>query len=709
MRVLFCKNHRMNERWCFNEVPAELAETGVAQRKPSEPSKEVSQFLEAHHPDTQVKWWESLVLKSTISDQAKARLLTNIKAEYAAMYAEWSYQLTHAKVKHGEALKSIAEHQQTALEELKKEVNAFQDPEKLIPTLKTIENQSKTTQEFDAYLSALNQQYLNREVQKHGLSEDQQDEYEDWADEWQEVVEARLEEQLVDAYQETDPKLLKTRLVEIQNNLKELYKKNANQDGFIDYADLKALKMQADRFKNKADLLVEWANDPKKWDQIESAAMLDQSVYEEAAQKITDQIIDGTVRNYSQSQFKVALSQITSVKVPDDFKQASDLFREVMDAKSKQGPKVFLEALQAFSNSANAGREHVDNMSAALASIPKGQEALFEKKVEKEVDRLIHGETWSKNLDDEHLVAFMSKGADGKSKMLMEPSEREKLFQSVQNILSRPHDSKNKGYLKEPRFWAMVKLAQEAEWVLGNMGQKEALAKVSAEKKMADINLNYGDITEKHSTRYISRVARGGFNGKDLALNLGRIWAVTTIGLNLMRNKSNGIEGVIGNPYLWAAAGTLYGINKVKELPETANYFSEDAGGKNRIGVKLGLNKLTRTLEDRNPVEKFVQNHDEFTLMQKIMQEKGKESIRNVLKNIKNDKTRSKNPGLTRADIEKAFGIEYAALIQPDRPIDTARTARTRFLFYEKFLTSEQNIAELEQFSHEWMTTITSN
>ncbi|MBI5421962.1 hypothetical protein HZA44_02410, partial [Candidatus Peregrinibacteria bacterium] len=354
--------------------------------------------------------------------------------------------------------------------------------------------------------------------------------------------------------------------------------------------------------------------------------------------------------------------------------------------------------------------------------------------------------TVSKNIDDEALVGFVGKDREGRDQILSNPIQRQALFQAVRNVLARKEDRGWNDKMRrlpkklttgikpeEPtahdeiaRHVALISMAEEAEWVIGNLDQnpnhkneglKAALEATGAEKASPKVDYQFRDINKLHSRRYVSEASRAGFNAKSIGLFALQTWGLATAVVNaipylkmLKEGKVEEAATVLKNPYFLLGAGSVIGVKEYNRNPEMAKFLFENAGGQERILTHRALsamtdntlfNKVAQSRVSRTEMSAFITDADEFEVMESLFKEEPKEGV-SKLKAVLNTARKRKGPSiLTKEDLKGVVEDRFQSQLSESK---TGQRERTRFLFYEKFLSDPKvNIRELKANCQKWL------
>ncbi len=587
-----------------------------------------------------------------------------------------------------------------------------------------IDFKNETLERFREFNQALNKQYFNDEWQKEHLSEPDFEKYKDLADEFKSGMETYVENHLeyfMDNVRKAD--WLKEELEGLRDRLVSRYRKYANKDGFIDLPELTDMRKRSERYMNLVRLINSGKNIEAIAKQAEYQEFFRRDMFKKSMEIAADQLTEDMVKNGSEAALVKKVQELTG-KGPMSYREALSEFKDILDEKTDAGVKEAVQALKDFNEAINGERAEI----LELADIsPPSIHGEVRTQRELIVNRFIVPDA-EENPDDHIIAEFMSTDRDSRDMILK--GRREELFRAIQNIKTHYRKKYDKDYKrsvprevsrlttnkKNPdkptrhqriaRLLAMLTLAREAEWVVKNLDKNEAyknekladgLKKTVPEGVPPKIDMGFRDVNKLHSTRYVSRLSRGGFNGRDLALNGGKILAGITLMANLMQaRKQKKLGAFFTNPYIYASAGAIWGIHKYQQNPEIKNYLFETEGGQERIATHLSLSGLAKKTGYRR-LKGFIGSADEWNAMKKIM-EQPKAGVKQLEQLRKKARKRDPDrPALTKDDLREAIGDDAVWRKLPKKGND-----RMRFLFYEKFLQTPRNIRQLRGYCKTW-------
>jgi hypothetical protein len=569
------------------------------------------------------------------------------------------------------------------------------------------------------FLPALGAQYLNLSLQN--LSESETETYKGLSKGFQSGMEDHLEGQLDFILQNSpDAETLKTRLEGLRDETVENYKRNAKNGSFITLAELGDLKRQAGAFVDLASIVNSGKSDDEVARQIEGMDYFSRDTWEKSTGAWANEMVE-TVRANGTDQAFIETIKAKSGKIGEmTFDQAANTFKDLAAERAKAGVRETLQFAREVNMAANG--KHAEILS--LASVPDSIHPMVETEREKLINRI----TIPKNVDDRLLVDFVRQGREGRDQILSDPTQRLALFQAVQNVKARESDpawaskisslgSKKTSDLttnRKPesptaddetaRFLALIVMAKEAEQTIISLdktkeyeGQNlfETYDGIKAESTPPKLDMRFRDINRLYSTRYVSEASRAGFNGKSIGMGLLTAWLLATAAVNLKKSWKDPTK----NPFFMASAAGLYGMKKYHENPEFSHYFSEGAGGQERIVEQTALNSLAKKVgHDR--LAAFISDGDEFAALESLMKKDPKEGVAK-LKTVR-EMAHKRNPLaiITKDDLKGV--MEDRVQTQLVESEDKTRE-RTRYLFYETFLSNPKNIRELRDNCQKWL------
>lgn len=576
------------------------------------------------------------------------------------------------------------------------------------------------------YIPALNDKYMNPDWQEQHLTPNDLNEYEDLSKEFkagmQEFVKGRLEF----AFEKgKDTETLQKELEGLRDELGNRYAAIAREDGMIDLPELRKLKKGATQCFDVVRLLQSGQNEEEVARRLEAMQFMNREAWIEGTGLLVEEWERLAERTGCEARFARVMTEMTGATTPLSYDEAKDRLEELMKSRAKVSVVETLKVAHEFNTKVFAGE--IDLV--GLSDVPESIRPM----VETERRKLMDGVTIPKNVDDRMLVLFMREEREGRNRILSSVTEREALFQAIQNVLARQNlpewsrriqaiqskktsdlttsrkPEKPTGHDELARHLALVAMAKEAEWTVKNIsehpdyaGQKlaERLEQVEAEKAPPKMDLRFRDINRRYSARYVSEVSRAGFNGKDLGLLALQIWAGATFVLNWKQGGFTEIGKLAKNPFAIGSAALVFGIDRYKKNPEVKNYLFENAGGQERIGEHLTLRSLSKKVGS-SELKGFINNADEFKAMESMFKEGPKEGVSKVKALIqKADKRYSPYPVILKEDLA---GVAEDAPQSQLRTSNDKRLERTRYLFYKSFLMKEVNIRQLKENCEKWI------
>jgi hypothetical protein len=380
--------------------------------------------------------------------------------------------------------------------------------------------------------------------------------------------------------------------------------------------------------------------------------------------------------------------QARGKKPAESFAEASKEFKELLKNDVKGGAKPVVERIRDFNNAVSAGMMNLlDNVSPAQ----------LRPLVETERQWLLSGRTTPENDRDLMVVEFMRATRAERERMLAEPRTREKLFIAIESVKthysayynkefknlrnSREKEMLGKKDVANPnrfnlaaRCQALIILAQEAEWVSTQLYKKTgdelqaASDKIGSRKNPYQPRLDFKG-GEKPPARYVSAVAAGGFNARDLGLDLVQAIAGIMVVANAFRAWK---ENDPLNPYLIGGIAAIYGVGKYKENPRMARMLTAGPGEQAEISAQGQLNEISKQMSSQS-IKNFIQSDSEWKIMEGLDQ-------RTVKKLLDAAKKRPGKPKITKADLRSVEVPEFDALTVPEG------NENARYHFYEKFM-----------------------
>jgi len=733
------KNHRDFEKKTlvfFAEGP-ETAEkvkavTPEKEKTPANPKEWGEHFKNNYESDK----WRASVEKSFENELKPPngtprdildRLINDSVARYESKYAELFARIYKVGTDPEKVIEEIKEKQTEEHKRLDEAIKNLRDVEATAPRLKTLE-ENDVQKEFNNFLEALKNQYFNLEWQKGHLTEEQLDRYEAlsgirWGTTgFQDHMEIYLVSQLDSIFgskEAANAGWLKAKLENLKTHLEDCYKKLAGEDGLIDLPGMEDMEEDGKKYMKIMDLINKAETDEEIYSKLEFKEILNPDNWKTATKLLTQQFIKDVTKNGTEAAFIAKVSEMTGKKITD-FSDAAGELEDFIEKKAEAGVKETIKAVKDLNQTVNGERAEI----LALNHV----DPPIRDMVRKERDLLLDWKFEPENDDDHIIIEFMSTDREGRSNMLKNPDKSRALFLAIRNVkkyykakYSKEYErslpkkaselsSKNKNHLRAARLLTVITLSEEAEWVIKQMDQTKEFKDKNLTTDLEDtppdeippkIDMKFRDVNKLYSTRYVSRLSRGGFNGRDLALNTGKILAGFTLFANLMQaRKQKKLSAFFTNPMIYASAATIWGIGKIQENQEAISYLFKDEGGKERIATHFSLNSLARKVR-RRPLKRFMGNADEWNAMEKVMDKYGRrinEKLEPLRQKARKRALKDKNkPVFTKNDLRDVIGDDSVWSQLPDTGND-----RMRYLFYEKFLTSPRNIRELQKNCKKW-------
>lgn len=592
------------------------------------------------------------------------------------------------------------------------------------------------------FIPAMGKQYLNLEWQKAHLTEKDFDQYEDLSEEFQDGMEAYIGYQLEWVLKNSpDADALKANLEGLRDATVERYENFAKKDGMIDLVDLKKLRNEASQCLDMARLLNSGKSEEEIAKDLDALNFIDRERWAKTTDAWTETFVETVKRNGSEQAFIDTSKKVSGKTDEMSFGQAEDIFKDAIEKAANAGVLETLKVAQRFNKEANSRQAEILSFESAPESI--------RPMVMIERSKLLNRITISKNIDDEAVVGFIGKSREGRDSILGNPIQRQALFQAVRNIQARKEDRAWADKIRrlpkttqqltmgnkpeEPtahdeiaRHLALISMAEEAEWVIGNLDQnpnheneglKVAFEATGAEKASPKVDYQFRDVNKLHSRRYVSEASRAGFNAKNIGLFALQAWGLSTAVVNaipylkmLKEGKVAEAATVLKNPYFLLGAGSVIGVKEYNRNPEMAKYLFENAGGQERILTHRALNAMTdntlfnkvaQSRVSRTEMSAFITDGDEFEVMESLFKEEPKEGVAK-LRAVLNSARKRKGPSvITKEDLKGVVEERFQSQLSESR---TGQRERTRFLFYEKFLSNPKvNIRELKENCQKWL------
>jgi hypothetical protein len=583
---------------------------------------------------------------------------------------------------------------------------------------------AKTKEAFlKQFLPALGAQYFNLPWQEQNLSEKDFSDYGDLSEEFQDGMADHLEGQLDFIFQNSpDAETLRTRLEGLRDETVERYKRYAKNEGLIDLAGLKELKRQAGAYVDLARVVNSGGSEDEIVQKIEGMNFFGRDSWAEASSVWADEMVETIRANGTDQAFIETIKKQSGKTEEMTFDQAATVFKKMVAERAQVGIRETIQLAREVNTAAN-GRH------AEILKLEEGIPDSIRPMVETERKKLIDRITIPKNVDDRLLVDFVRQEREGRDRTLSNSTERLALFQAVKNVLAREQDQgwgqkiralpkktselttdrrpeKPTGHDEIARYLALIAMAKEAQATIESLDKAKeyqgqnllaAYEGIEAEKKLPNVDMRFRDINRLYSTRYVSEASRAGFNGRSIGLGLLTVWLGATA---LVNARKAGLKGLHKNPFFLASAAGLYGMKKYHDNPEFKNYFSENAGGQERIVEQTALNSLARKV-GRDRLTAFISDGDEFAALESLMKEDPKAAIAKI-KDVreKAKKRYGPLPIVTKDDLKGV--MEDRVQTQLAESQDKTRE-RTRYLFYEAFLSNPRNVRELRDNCQKWL------
>lgn len=676
------------------------------------------------------------VIQKYIRDAGvREKLIQESVSRYREKYTQLRETLAHRLKKRLEvrdlAIRGIRQNTRQNLDTLLEAVKNANQVDRLRG--KVHENASRN--EAIRYLYALNDQYLNVDLVKNkSLTNKQLEAYRTQAEGFKKAMRVYLDKNIQLIEQQTkDPARRKAKIQQLIKKIEAYYQQISGADGLIEWNDLKKIKEQAESGGLELQRKLNMARSPEEQIKVlEALQKLNPAKLKQGALIMINQLIKDARQNSTESKLIAYAQKLTGKKNLSFWDAAHELRQQILlrvQADVRQGYQMILELNQAT----NQDR-------ASILAMETIKPPSIRVLAAKERERLLSRRLIPKNPMDRRVVEFMSTDRKGRILLLKNDRFRAHLLQSIRDITHHypkiynkefkrglPKQIKDLRYSRHPdrssthdkaaRLAALITLAKEAEWTIQNLDQTKEVKSLQLKKtyealgfrKMSpQIDLRFRDPQKLYSAGYITQAARGGFNGRDIALSGLKIWAGVTLLMNYMNYRRDlgwigGLEASLTNPYMYAAAGVMYGTHKVQKQPEMAHYFRETAGGQQMLRTHYTLNELKRKwgAGGENRILGFIHNSNEFDVMHKIMEKPtgGARKIQRLMAKIQKKTAVEKNRRLTREDLKTILGNDNMALRLPG---NDPQTDRLRYLFYSKFLMTARSTHELQAHALRW-------
>jgi hypothetical protein len=739
------------------EVEAEMAKRlkNPEKMSPDDLSQEIQQYFEEKIGPRKFEEFMRKEVQGKVSPEEENRMVKDALSSYETDYSQriaGFYRKTEKRISDYEDFLEKSDQkaeQERAL--LKTAVENAQRAKASIPQIETLgpnekPSKSETEKRFlGEYIPALNRQYMNLDWQERHLPENDFKIYKSLAKEFGKGVEAFVRFQLESVYEKNlDAKALQEELKGLRDKMAELYSANANRDGFLDLKDLQGLEAKASIPVDIARLLTSGKPVEQIATELDAKNYLRKDDWGKAIDLWSDEFVELAKRNGNEQGIIEAAKKHNGIQENISFRKAVGIFRDAMETAKKTGVLEVLKVVKEFNEATNGDQARV----LELAFIPQ-KGAAIRPMVLTERAKLLDQVTIPRNVDDKLVVGFVKMEREGRDRILSNPAQRQALFLGIKNILAREQRARERGTAENAiyaqtnnlpkktrelstsptpenpsghdeiaRFWALIEIAKEAEFAIKNLDKAKDYqgqnlydsfnATQDDKTTPPTLDLNFRDVNKRYSQRYVSGIARAGFNGRDIGLGLLQVWGGVTAAVNawpvltsLLHGDFEKAEKGLHSPYLYLGAATAYGIHKYNQNPALARLPFESAGGRETILEQQSLDSLARKIGDRKQLVAFLSDGDEFAAMisaQKPDAKQGAKKIETVV--AKARKRYAPYPILFKNDLKGVAEDKFQTQLKETK---NKSRERLRYLFYEQFLTTPRNLRELKDNCDKWL------
>ena len=475
----------------------------------------------------------------------------------------------------------------------------------------------------------------------------------------------------------------------LEAKIEEKYKTISNIDnksGMISLSDLNNQDMDVINSEEGSDGILEisYLSNYEEW-KSQCSTMAKSMV-----EMISDKNLEG---KFIETAKKHALENKETMKI-DDYREAKMYFDITMDRKTFDGPKEYHKFMKYFNEGINEGRILNENIE------PAGLGQL----VQREYNFLRNGTTIAENDSDRLVIKFSTANNEERKQILQ--TQKNKLFKGIKNIQEHygeyftekgtnieegsvrysKNPSKPSGHDKIARSKALIWIANDAEWMVNNHGEK---IDVKVDESYAK-GLNFDYNLAQTDTRYRSSITRNGFNARDFAIGGVKALASITVLMNILNSISEGknweerIEKIISNPFIIGGAGVAYGAHTLQKHPEYQNFIGASEKGRFKMKTIRALReidgKTKKFGKNQEDIKSFVGSDEEFNAINKLSKDDIKSLIEKANENKKEKKGRYKGK---YAEISQEMIKET---LKDKAPKIGLKNNHTRFLFYKKLL-----------------------
>ena len=355
--------------------------------------------------------------------------------------------------------------------------------------------------------------------------------------------------------------------------------------------------------------------------------------------------------------------------------------------------------------------------------------------VYKQLDYLRSGVLVPEKDGDRMLVRFMNSDREGRNGLLAHPGSRRILLRAIKqateqypqiyekqfsNIPDDPSKLRRSKRIERPthhdraaQLQALIILGNEATVIVSQLNASEEhkredyMAEIDGIQLPEDIRSVRTGLRFKSASRrpgrYRSRLERGGFNARDLALHgiqaLGALTVVSNFaqsysqasGDDFLDKLFNTVEIAATNQGVWTGVAMTAGAYVTKRDPAWLKYPWLSQYQRDERMARVHLEFLTNRFGSNN-VNKLLHNEHEWRAMKKLegQQDKVKELLKKANERCKG--TRGK-PILTVADIESVVS-DKSIVVNLNRG---TRAARVRFEFFSKFMGGKPDVNHIKE------------
>lgn len=605
-----------------------------------------------------------------------------------------------------------------------------------------LSNAPAIRQEFASYLKLQNDYYLNENFQKQRLSNVKPiakskliRRYNDNAEKFKTAIEKRTMAKL--NYLLNQKSTTPDTISKYKELIKAEYKYFASIDkntAFIDIEDFMAME----KYSNvNFNLINSVQKSSKRQDHLymESMYIMKYEVWEKTTETARRMLVMDCYSNGTEAAFITKVNKYrerSKQKPVATFGEAKLHFKALMDERTKMGVTATYNLLNDFKTTAYGER---------LKKIKKVKPDSLQLLVLREREFLISQRLTPQAEHDKLIVEFMSTSRKGRDSILKH--KRAELFKAIKNIKHHypkyikdnfSSISKKPGELryqpnlskrptrddKAARIYALLTLACEAEGIIENFSTtdkykghnlEDQLKKIQNDKNTPLMGLQFEDVLRSKASPYASELSRGGWNGRDMGIKFLKVLGVVTFMANVANSiKSsegkdpferavNAMGNIATNPGVYVGAGLAGGAHLVEMKPRYLDYplasahekFDIHTNGKlTGIRKKVGPKHINTFMQRGDPLDNNSPLSKEWLIMDNINSKKIEKLV---------DKARKKpskiGPIIENKDIEKLIPKNQRQTVLSGIS-RTKENARTRFLFYEKFLYGQKpNIQQL--------------